>query len=50
MSVDGNFVVLIHKQLLCRGTETYGVGFLEDDSRDDEMQRRWVGSSLCGGW
>lgn len=44
MSVDGNFVVLIHKQLLCRGTETWGVGLLEDDSRGDEVQHR------CDGW
>lgn len=47
MSVDGNFVVLIHKQLLCRVLRRGVLGWvLFDDSRGDEMQRRCGGSSL----
>lgn len=43
MSVDGNFVVLIHKQLLCLVLRRGRLGWvLDDDSRGDEMQRRWV--------
>lgn len=35
MSVDGNFVVLIHKQLLCRVLRRGVLGWvLDDDSRE----------------
>lgn len=48
MSVDGNFVVLIHKQLLClvlrRGV--LGGGFSTTTPEGDELQRRVGGSSL----